>query len=169
MNLSDNNKDLSFLNKDLRFDKGILRYDADCEQAKAISRFESPESNFTVFTYKGYLCVVRLNFGSLTYCGYVSVPESNKLHGLDHEKKELDHVDIKCYGGLTFSGTHPLLYLGEERYWLGFDANHLGLGDFIPVGNKYKTTNKELGYRGVEFMKESCKDLVDSLISFESK
>ena len=53
---------------------------------------------------------------------YVSVPESNKLHGLDHEKKELDHVDIKCYGGLTFSGAHPLLYLGEERYWLGFDA-----------------------------------------------
>lgn len=76
-------------------------------------------------TFRGYRIYIQLRYEEFAsgfhYCGYVVVPKDHPFYG-----KEYEDVDpyITIHGGLTFSGYHSGISMGE--YLLGFDTGHAG-------------------------------------------
>lgn len=105
-------------------------------------------------TYKGYNYAVVSQ--GVFPCGYVEIPESHPYY-----KKEYMKCNIRCHGGLTFSGKlNEELGLPTNTFWLGWDYGYYGdlLGyDFllkdIAIGNAY--TTEDVVYE--------CKKVIDQL------
>ena len=119
--------------------------------------------------------IVRQNMGAL--CGYVGVPEGHALFG-----KEYDDVDadLRCHGGVTFTGAcrpdateeegichTPGAGESDRVWWLGFDAAHCN--DFIPRAD---ADMRKLGipsmagdsvYRDLAYMTANCTELAAQL------
>ena len=79
----------------------------------------------------GYSCFIYRHPRMGHLCGYVDVPRSHPLYGIDHANEIFDMItgDIKVHGGISFTGRlisnkfHD--YLDDEHDWLiGFDCNH---------------------------------------------
>lgn len=80
-----------------------------------------------------YPCLIRRAYVSGSWCGYVGVLETHKLHGVDRNDVE-DGVDV--HGGLTFAdyGFQTKLKPDgvniegdgdfEKLWWFGFDCGH---------------------------------------------
>ena len=53
-------------------------------------------------------------------CGYVGIPKEHPLYAIDYDK-----IEANVHGGLTYGSTSPV---GDEdqRYYVGFDCNHVG-------------------------------------------
>lgn len=117
------------------------------------------------FEYNGFNCrIVGMSMGHR--CGYVEIPESHKLHGIDYNELEFD-----VHGGLTYSGYR------DDKYLIGFDCAHYGDGRdhelMKTLANDYYEKLKELdlvgGYGGEEHVwtaqevEEELKRLVDQL------
>lgn len=90
-----------------------------------------------VFEHRGFTCVV-IGQSIGHRCGYVAIPQSHKLFGVDYNE-----VDIDVHGGLTYgeymdadlevnenggmyevTGRYPKDLEGGNFYWLGFDCAH---------------------------------------------
>ena len=79
------------------------------------------------FEHAGLRCViVETDMGHL--CGYVGVPKSHLLHGVQyHEnyKKDTTPEDtIDVYGGITYSGEGKYPVSSNDLWWFGYDCNH---------------------------------------------
>lgn len=77
-----------------------------------------------VFSRKGYTCVVILNCWGHR-CGYVGIPKSHVLYGLDYD--ELEDYDLMVHGGLTYardSSTEYPIATQKDIWWFGFDCGH---------------------------------------------
>lgn len=72
--------------------------------------------------HAGMTCAIRHGVLGCP-CGYVRVPDGHPLHGLNH-----DRCDVDAYGGLTFSGRLH----GEVGWWLGFDMAHASDVEYVP-------------------------------------
>lgn len=143
------------------------------------------EADVVEFEYLGYqghivrvvkrepFAVKEAYFGG-HFCGYVKIPET---HPLFRKKKECWDADLKCHGGITYSESH-------EEHWIGFDCGHSG--DYVPTVEHMRRTDPEHSqmreafplpegfenfslfnpvYRNIEYVMESCIDLIDSLIN----
>ena len=73
-------------------------------------------------------------------CGYVRIPKTNKLYGLemDYENpNELEELDV--HGGITYNRTSPIFDRenAELEYWIGFDCAHCYDKKDIKAWEKY--------------------------------
>ena len=113
--------------------------------------------------YKGYHCIVRYLYNETIfmkslpkefrdlyhwYCGYVSIPKSSSLYGVD-----IDDVicSLDVHGGITYAGNLPT-ECEKDEFFLVFDCNHYG--DNPNVQNK-------------DFVLSECKKLVDQIIDLD--
>lgn len=114
--------------------------------------------------YKGYHCVVRYLYNETIfmeslpkefrdiyhwYCGYVSIPKSSPLYGVDIDDDVIYLIDV--HGGITYADNLAPEY-EEDEFFLGFDCNHYG--DNPSVQNK-------------DFVLSECKKLVDQIIDLD--
>jgi len=118
-------------------------------------------------TAAGYRAVV-LFVNKSHRCGYVRIPKSHPLYGLDYLEKSPSLIEASTgycstpanvfdvHGGITFSAL-DLLDEGDEGWWFGFDCNHVG----------DKTLNMpewvEGVYRTLEYVIEECESLAHQL------
>lgn len=106
-----------------------------------------------------------------SWCGYVGVPSSHSLFGVEFDDAENnERFSINVHGGLTFSeacGTidddgsgicHPSDD-GDHVWWFGFDCAHYR--DLTPGMACYTRMSGE--YRTVEFVVEEVKSLAYAL------
>ena len=78
-----------------------------------------------IFDYFGYKCIVVLQrLGHR--CGYVGVPSTHPLFGVDYMDTYGKSNDIFVHGGLTYSGGEGYPLKEENLWWFGFDCIHSG-------------------------------------------
>ncbi|MEZ7723723.1 hypothetical protein O3885_07370 [Fusobacterium sp. 27098_8_59] len=84
------------------------------------------------------------------YCGYVEVQKNHIYYGQHYD--DLD--DIKCHGGLTYSGYRFKDYKDnkDNAYYIGFDTNHF---DSEPANN-------------LTFVENECLNIIDQLIKLNN-
>lgn len=127
--------------------------------------------------YKGYEYLVTFTrYG--TRCGYVAIPDGN---GRDYD-------DIRCHGGLTFSGTDhgakDLLPTPCNDMWLGFDCAHWGDMRCGETAKKYFPEDEQIdmlndahidvhemelrdphcSHKTYEYVEQECHSIIDQLI-----
>lgn len=117
--------------KDLANYAVMTMVELDVQEPKAINPDEGNEElvwigfGLKTRTFRGYRIYIRHRFEYLGrnsyYCGYVVVPKNHPFYEKDYD--ELDPY-ITVHGGLTFSGYHSGISMGE--YLLGFDCRHAG-------------------------------------------
>lgn len=116
----------------------------------------------------GLSCMIRRNQNMGFLCGYVGVPSSHPMHGVDY-----NNCNTSVHGGLTYSdkcnddGEHPICHEvepGEDDniWWLGFDCGHAG--DRCPGEAALRLTFPIEGqYRDLAYVKEECVSLAKQL------
>lgn len=78
------------------------------------------------FNAHGFRCALRRGPKSLGHwCGYVGIPETHRVFGLDY-----DNVPVEVHGGLTYAGDRCPGEKPDGLWWVGFDCAHLG--DLVP-------------------------------------
>ena len=113
-------------------------------------------------------------------CGYVDIPRSHPLYGIDHANEIFDMItgDIKVHGGISFTGRLNNPYNNKElpdyfddlHDWLiGFDCNHAE--DYAPFRPCDESELIELKqeYRTAEYVADECKKLAKQLKALENK
>src|SRR5215469_2311962 len=124
----------------------------------------------------GLPCLAVRNPVGGNWCGYVAVCESHpwfKKHYSD------DGVEIRCHGGLTFSGfcqeddkEHGICHVPGEGepdrvWWFGFDCMHSG-----DLGAAWDAKQRELlrspffaqnTYRTLPYVREECAQIAQQL------
>lgn len=75
----------------------------------------------------GLKCAVVLQQEHGHRCGYVRVPPTHKLYGIDYNDL---HFDV--HGGLTFGDKEPCEHEDGVGWWFGFDCAHFGDAMFEP-------------------------------------
>ncbi len=121
----------------------------------------------------GYDCIIRRSpLGAL--CGYVGIPESHALFGLDYDDL---NIDLEVHGGITWTGKpdgdevpidirlateHP-----KQLWWIGFDCAHAF--DLAPAMRRYTdmvTTWPDdwtQVYRDMEYVRSEVLELAKQL------
>lgn len=114
------------------------------------------------FTHAGSRCVVIIGRNGYR-CGYVGIPKTNKLYGVDYNNKvdSLNFKDISSesigkrsliavfchdgsdkispflyfnvHGGITYSGGDGYPVESENLWWFGYDCGHAGDGKDLSV------------------------------------
>lgn len=114
-------------------------------------------------------------------CGYIAIKNDHKYHGLDY-----DEIDIRCHGGLTFSGNdHIVKNLLKNKctdYWIGFDCGHCydltdikkyrkyflklnqRITDFIEESN-FLRRSENSSVKDYSYLENECKSIIDQLVS----
>ena len=115
--------------------------------------------------YKGYKYMTIAYIGTIN--GYVEIPKDNPLYG-----KHYDEIDIKCHGGLTFSGE-----MGDFEYCIGFDTNHLG--DAKSTNPKHYWGKEEEciwnqmvncegdTFKDEEYVENECKKIINQILEMK--
>ena len=104
------------------------------------------------YIYKGHRIVIKhmppfiVDFPDGYYCGYVIVPRSHRLYGVEDIDKLNDELSV--HGVITYADFDVAM----DDYVIGFDCGHMG--DDIRV-------------QDAEFALKECKRLVDQLIGVE--
>lgn len=111
--------------------------------------------------------IVRGPLGAL--CGYVAVPPSHPLHGIDYNSDSTIHLDV--HGGLTYSAMcsghichQPKAGEPADVWWFGFDCAHSG--DYIPGYERHMDALPFLRdgvYRDIAYVREECRRLASQL------
>ena len=129
------------------------------------------EPNRIDFTYKGYDCIILRHpkLGHLN--GYIGIPDTHKLFGIDYNSGDNYNLFPNIHGGLTYSsGPHNWVDNGKEHiWWVGFDCAHGG--DLCPFFTKdlgipgiHKDKLGLLGnYRNIEYVISEIKQFIDHL------
>lgn len=113
--------------------------------------------------------IVRSRSSAL--CGYVGIPQTHHLHGIDYT--EMDDIDV--HGGLTFSdhcdprgdeNPHlichvPLLGEDDRVWWFGFDCAHFM--DQVPAFSKFSDIFSQGAYRNVAYVEAEVTRLAEQL------
>ena len=116
--------------------------------------------------YKGYKYMTIAYIGTIN--GYVEIPKDNPLHG-----KHYDEIDIKCHGGLTFSGE-----MGDFEYCIGFDTNHLGDAKStnpkhyekesdMDINNYFKYFPNDDTFKDEEYVENECKKIINQILEMK--
>lgn len=127
---------------------------------------------------KGYGCFIYRHPRRGHLCGYVDIPRSHPLYGIDHANEIFDMIagDIKVHGGVSFTGrlNNPYNnkelpdYLDDEHDWLiGFDCNHIeDYAPFRPCDEREVIELKQ-EYRDAGYVVDECKKLAKQLKELE--
>lgn len=127
------------------------------------------EHSFYLFKSNGLICcVMRLyQYGNLN--GYVSVPESHKLYGIDYMSDLYNNIDyIEVHGGITYSENYLRCIDNDvfgKLWWFGFDTAHAW--DYIPQYDAPISGYKE--YRDFEYVKNECINLAKQLNEYQNQ
>ena len=97
----------------------------------------------------GLECLVIRSMSS-ALCGYVKIPESHPLHGVEYTNKPL--TGILVHGGLTFSGDRE----NDGQHWIGFDCAHYL--DICPAISEM-VVFREGSYKDIDFVRSQCRIL----------
>ncbi len=100
-------------------------------------------------------------------CGYVKLPESHPLFGINHMDSDVyDKIDV--HGGVTFSDTlntrHNLDVHYDTDFLVGFDCAHAG--DFVPELSEELVRGNEV-YRDIDYVVAECIKLARQLKEME--
>lgn len=124
-------------------------------------------------TDSGYRAIV-LYVNDSHHCGYVEVPRTHPLYGLDYDSKlpnytDSDHIPprlddiIDVHGGLTFSGSGTEGYpANTDGWWFGFDCAHLG--DLTRLDSELNISfDTTATFKDVPYVKAECERLAAQL------
>jgi hypothetical protein len=123
----------------------------------------------------GYRCALRRDNDIGVWCGYVGVPLTHPLYGIDcddiyeESASEEAMMEIEVHGGLTYSDREILDNpTDEETWWFGFDCGHFGdimpfLADVLP--NSVFANFGE--YKDIEYVKKETENLAVQLKKVE--
>lgn len=131
------------------------------------------------FEYKGYRCIVLVQLKGFR-CGYVGVPPSHELYGVDCSISDFT-VEIMCHGGITFAdgGTGSIYPVHSDLWWIGFDCNHFMDGHNVVLAERCFHTDEEslaqiMRYKrtgwydnerekSLQFCADECRSIVDQI------
>lgn len=127
---------------------------------------EPDELDFEAY---GLSCALRRG-PRRTWCGYVGLPTTHPLHGVDWSDPSVPWEEFEVHGDVTWTDN----YAGSDHtkteglWWVGFDCGHKN--DLIPdmvtledypllpdVGTAWGT------YRTMEYAKQECERLAKQL------
>lgn len=102
------------------------------------------------FIYEGFDCLIQRSEMTFAWCGYVGVPSSHPLYGIDFmsgEDFKNPLQDLDAHGGVTYSRHCGgiICHLTEEKddlFWIGFDCAHAG--DLSPGIRRRKDYPREI-------------------------
>ena len=80
-----------------------------------------PDFEHWVDHHSGLPCMIKRQWNG-TLCGYVGVPPTHPLYGLNQDRL-YGHIDINVHGGLTYAGEN-VQYGYDGFWWYGFDCMH---------------------------------------------
>lgn len=119
----------------------------------------------TEFTHRGLRCVVVMQ-GYAHRCGYVGVPASHELYGIQYFDScptggIIDGV-LKCHGGITYSdgGKGSEYPVKSDLWWFGFDCAHAG--DAPDYKNAKELFNNDLETLQLLIQLEKCAWVVEN-------
>jgi len=122
--------------------------------------------------YKDYEYIVTVTARGHR-CGYVAIPSSHKLHGLDLTlHSEPEPYNLNVHGGITWSqpGSHIIRHvLGEHHcddMWIGFDAAHYQDGKDIRLVRRLWKDNPEV-MRETDAMEAAEKRVQQQLCGYD--
>lgn len=123
------------------------------------------------FKYKGFPCVVLfMPFGFR--CGYVGIPKGHRFYKMNYVK-----IPVGCHGGLTYSDDHLHHQDDKDIWWIGFDCAHYLDGYGLKCRREYFPELPEFdyipelgeGYKGIEFCKQECGEIVDQIVGDDNE
>jgi len=112
---------------------------------------------------------VRNSWG--VWCGYVGVTAEHPLYACCYD--DVESNDLTAHGGLTFSDfcaiddkDHGICHIpdpgeSDDMWWFGFDCAHCY--DYMPGYQFKRSTDGDLKYRTIEYVKAECADLARQL------
>lgn len=116
----------------------------------------------------GFPCKVKRHPQMKSLCGYVLVPATHGLYGLD--ETDLRVYELNVHGGITFTGEMDVTLNGavlSGKWWgIGFDCGHAG--DYAPGMDELLTKVGGVGsfasggqvvYRNMEYVSNETTDL----------
>ena len=125
------------------------------------------------FIYRGLICIVKFNEVTGCRCGYVEIPENNKLY----MKDGLCERELHCHCGITSIQIENYI-----QYFVGFDCAHFPMDipdiDFMYHNNmivnnslfEIVQTAKNSKYIGkvwkLEDVEEEIKQLADQIVKY---
>lgn len=145
---------------------------------EAVEKLLKKEPSFLDFTYKGYACRIIRSLSLMSLLGYVAIEKNHVFYNVGY-----DDINIDVHGGLTYASnkqpptvvkdtmTNKLDYITmphhnkpKNAWWVGFDCSHYG--DIIPAHPLL--SNGQDTYKGIEFVKNEIKGMVNQLISINN-
>jgi hypothetical protein len=121
------------------------------------------EGDANEFEESGYHCLILRDPDAGYLAGYVGLPRTHPLFGVDFSEVDETNAQITIHGGLEFSGA--TLEGGRERpehWYFGFDCDHfddLSLKDLQsmdPIGVAVKRSST---YKTIEFVEVEVRSL----------
>jgi len=134
------------------------------------------EGDFYAFEAHGLQCFIVRHLTLMHLCGYVALPPSHPLNGVDYETV----VDVPIHGDWTLSkpasecwfirdGGGGGIDLDGGAYWmLGFDCAQVGIGDFVPQLQNYTQLfgTGPAVYRTMEFVERELSAAAEKLANY---
>lgn len=133
--------------------------------------FIDQETNYGCFIYR------HPRYGHL--CGYVDIPATHPLFGIDYRSNIFDMIigNLEVHGGITFTGRleNPYNinelpdYFDDLHDWLiGFDCNHAE--DYAPFKpcDEGEVIELKQEYRTARYVADECRKLAKQLKKLEN-
>ena len=99
----------------------------------------------------GLECLIkRCMSGAL--CGYVKIPGSHSMHGVDY--MDFPFNEILVHGGLTYFGDRE----NDGQHWVGFDCAH-----YLDICPSLYNVFGEGSYKDIEFVRSQCRILAKQI------
>lgn len=134
------------------------------DKSKFIKGLWTTEPDRVTFEAHGLPVILRRHESHGHWCGYVGVPEGHPCYGIESEYS--DPIPHDVHGGCTYSrkcdenpetGVCHLKKAGEpERWWLGFDFNHLG--DESPYSITEYGYCRSGSYRSIVYVEQQARN-----------
>lgn len=127
----------------------------------------------------GYSCFIYRHprYGHL--CGYVDIPTTHPLFGIDKASEMFDQIagNLEVHGSISFTGRLTNYYnnkelpdyLDDDHDWLiGFDCNQVN--DYAPFRpyDESMLIDFEREYRTAKYVADECKKLAKQLKALEN-
>jgi hypothetical protein len=121
------------------------------------------EGNEREFDEAGYHCIILRDPDAGYLAGYVGLPRTHPLFGVDFSEVDETPAQISIHGGLEYSG--PTVGPGRERpehWYFGFDCDHfddLSLKDLEAMDPVAVAVKHSSSYKTIEFVDTEVRNL----------
>ena len=131
------------------------------------------EGDAREFDELGYHCLILRDRDAGYLSGYVGIPRTHPLFGVDFSEIEASNVEVNVHGRVEFSGPQVGNDRGRPEHWyFGFDCDHfndLSLKDLETMDPVSLAVKRSSTYKTVEFVESEVRSLAQQLKVAEHK